>query len=257
MSNDPPFRLGSLPAFSRLGITGALCVLLLGLWAAIRHIEDHYENRDMLPGMTLDDMRGAYAGISRPAPFVTALERGHPEDLAAADKDLLTKWLASNRISEDYDNLDLGDMAPAEVIDAACNTCHARQATDGDGIGETVPLEYWDDVEAVAFSVQVEGTPAEIMRVSTHTHALALGSLMLVVGMLVLCTRWPGAIRHGLVGVAGIALLGDLGGMWLARSNDSFVYLVAGAGAAFSISTVLSILAILGELWLPGGKPRN
>ena len=252
MASDPPFRLRALPAFSRLGITGMLLVLLLGIWAAVKHIEDHYQNRDMVPGITLDDLRGAYAGIQRPAPLVTALERGHPEDLAEADKDLLQKWLASDRISEDYDNLDLGDFAPAGVIGDKCLSCHSRQATEGDGIGEEIPLEYWDDVKAVAFSVEVAGTPAEIMRVSTHTHAIALASLALVMGLLVLCTRWPGFVRHGLIGVAGLALLGDLGGMWLARSNADFVYLVAGAGALFSGSMVLSVLAILGELWLPG-----
>ncbi len=251
MSSDPPFRLRSLPAFARLGITGAACVLLLGFWAAVTHIRDHYENRDMVPGITLDDLRGAYAGIHRPSPLVVALERPHPENLPEADKELLLGWLRSDRVSEDYDNLDLGDMAPAEVIDVACNSCHARNATEGDGIGETIPLDYWDDVEKVAFSVQVEGTPAEIMRVSTHTHALALGAITLIVGVLLLCTRWPGFVRHGLIGVAGLALLCDLGGMWLARGAPDFVYLVAAAGAAYSGSMVVSLLAILGELWLP------
>ncbi|MEW6073042.1 MAG: hypothetical protein AB1726_10700 [Planctomycetota bacterium] len=251
MSSDPSFRLRSLPAATRAGLTGALLVLLLGVWAAVRHVEDHYQNRDSVPGMTLDDLRGAYHGIQRPAPFVTALQRGHPEELAPADRALLLGWLAGRRISEDYDNLDLGDRAPAEVIAAACLSCHARQATEGDDIGQEIPLEYWDDVQKAAFAVYVEGTPAEIMRISTHTHALALGCLAIVVAGLLLATRWPGLVRHGLAAVAGLALLADLGGMWLARIHADLVWLVVVGGAAFSISIVLAILAVLGELWLP------
>jgi hypothetical protein len=254
MSADVPFRLRALPAFTRLGLTGVAGVLLLGFWAAVTYIRDHYENRDTSPGITMDDLRAAYAGLERPSPLVTALEDGHPEDLADTDREILLTWLRSDRVTEDYDNLDLGDMAPAEVIDYACLSCHAKNAEEGGGIWETVPLDTWPDVKNVAFSLSVEGTPPEIMRISTHTHALALAAITVAVGILLLCTRWPGFVRHGLLGLAGIALLGDLGGMWLATQAADFVWLVAIAGACYSGSMVLSILAIVADLWLPGGR---
>lgn len=257
MTDDPPFRLRSLSFFARLGVTGILAVILLGLATAGTHLLHHYDNRDSSAGFTIDDLRAAYHGIDRPSPLVGALESGHPEELVDADRELLLGWLNSDRVSEDYDNLDLGDFAPAEVLAASCLACHARQATEGDGIGQTVPLEYWDDVQKVAFSVRVEGTPPEIMAISTHTHALALASLAIAVGALLLCTRWPRFLRHGLIGLGGIALACDLGSMWLARSNPGFVWLVAGAGATFAASTALACFLVLLELWGPRGRPAK
>jgi hypothetical protein len=254
MTDQPSFRLGALPFFARLGVTGVIAVILLGLLAAASHLHHHYDNRDSQPGFSLDDLRAAYHGIDRPSPLIEALESDHPEELAPEDRELLLGWLKSDRVSDDYDNLDLGDLAPAEVLDAACLGCHSRQATDGDGIGETVPLEYWDDVKKVAFSVRIEGTPPEIMAVSAHTHALALATLAIAVGVLLMCTRWPGLLRHGLIGVGGIALAVDLGGMWLARVNADLVLLVAAGGGVFGASIGLSCALVLAEMWLPRGS---
>jgi len=246
-----PFLLRDLPGAMRIGLSGVVVSILIGLWASVAYLEVHHENRDGESGVSLTDLRGAYHGVESPAPLCKALERGHPEDLPAAERDLLLRWLDGGRISEEYDDLDLGDAAPAEVLASRCTACHARNAGDAGGIARSMPLEYWDDVEKLAFSRSIAPTPKEILLVSTHTHALALGTLTLVMMLLLSATRTRQERKNGLVMLAGLGLLGDLVGWWLARGNEVFVYLVVVAGACWALSMAATCLLVLLDLWLP------
>jgi len=246
-----PLRLRALPALVRLGLTGVVLTLLLGVWASLEHVRDHHHNRDESKGLTFDDLVGAYHGLDRPSRLVVALEAGHPQELPQADRDLLLGWLRGEKVSEQYDALELGDASPAEVIDRSCLACHARQATEGDGIGASLPLEYWDDVAKVAFSRSVEATPKEIQVVSLHTHALALAVVTFVTIALLLGTRAPRALQGALAALAGVGLALDLGAQLAARSSELWVWGIVAGGAAWSIATVLSCLAVLFDLWLP------
>lgn len=243
--------LRDLPGAARLALALAVLVLLGGLAASMSHLVHHHENRDEEPGVSLTDLTGAYHGVSTTAPLVQALERGHPEGLADEDRELLLGWLRSDRISEGYDDLDLGDSAPAEILDRACLDCHARQAEEGGGIGREVPLEYWDDVEALSVSRRLEPTPTAILAASTHTHALTLGALTIVVGALLLATRWPAALKNLLCLGAAAGLAVDLACWWIARDAASAVLGIVVGGALYAVATALSLLFVLADLALP------
>lgn len=249
-------RLRALPLLVRLGLSGVVLTLLLGVWASLQHVRDHHHNRDESKGLTFDDLVGAYHGLDRPARLVVALERGHPEGLPQSDRGLLLGWLAGEKVSEQYDALELGDSSPAEVIDRACLACHARQSTESGGIGASLPLEYWDDVAKVAFSRSVEATPAEIQVTSLHTHALSLAVVTLGAFALLLCTRAPRLLQGVLAALGGVGLFVDLGAQLLARSNELWVWGVVGGGAAWAVSTVAICLAVLLDLWLPQREQR-
>ncbi|MCK4873970.1 MAG: hypothetical protein KAS72_14710 [Phycisphaerales bacterium] len=247
-------RLRSLGLTVRIALTCLVIVMLGGLTTSAVHMRIHHENRDERPGFSLDDIRGAYHGIQTKAPLVEALRRGHPDDVPEPVRDQLLAWLDGDRISEDYDNLDLGDAAPAELIDQHCVRCHARQATEGDETSRSLPLEYWDDINEVAFSREVSPTSPEILTTSTHTHALSLGSMTIVIVLLMLATRWPARIAHPLIAIASIGLLVDLVCWWLARLHEVFVPILVIAGSAFGICSCLMLAAILIDLWFPAGK---
>ncbi len=251
---SPPLLLSSLGWPARLGLSLLVLVLLGGIAASATHLVVHHEKRDERPGLTLDDLTGAYHGIRARAPLLVALEDGHPEDLSADERSALLEWLRSDDVTAGYDDLGKGDRAPAEILDRRCLTCHARQSDQGDGIGKDVPLEYWDDVRAIAFSREVEPTSREIVIASAHTHALGMGSVSIVAALLAFLTRW----RRGLVGtlvlVAGAGLLLDLGSWLPARGAAWLVPVLAASGLAWMAGTTALLVLVLAELWLPAPR---
>lgn len=244
-------RLRDLAFGARLAITMFVIVFAIGLGASAYHLQEHHQNRDEQPGVSLEDITGAYHGVQTTAPLVSALERGHPPELAASERELLLKWLRSKRIIEDYDNFDLGDAAPEELLRRNCVSCHARNATAGDGIGALVPLEYFDDVKKLAFSKSVAAVPVKVLAASTHAHALSLAAMSLVIGFLLLATRWPAFLRNGLFGVAGVALVFDMACWWLAREWAALVPLIIASGGVYALSTAFSLVLIALDVWLP------
>lgn len=250
-TNSPrDLRLHSLPFLAKLGLTCLTGVVAIGMWASLEHLEDHHENRDGEPGLSSVDLEAAYHGIDQPSAFVRSLERGHPEGLAEDDRAELLVWLRGDRISEDYDSLELGDLAPAELIDAACLSCHSKSAAEP----VTPTLDYWDDVEAIAFSRQLDATPAEIVVLSLHTHALSLATLCLILGLLPLATRFPAVVRALPLGLGGPGLLLDLSAWWLARESAAWVTAIVIGGGLFALSSAISCALILLELWLPSRR---
>ncbi|MFI4898712.1 MAG: hypothetical protein ACIARR_12925 [Phycisphaerales bacterium JB059] len=247
-------RLKDLGLFFRLGITCLVVTLLGGYVVSGIHLQAHYDNRDERPGFTLDDDRAAYHGISAPSPLRSALQDGHPEQLGEADRAALLAWLDSGNLSRDYDNLDLGDEAPAEIIAVSCLDCHARGAEDA---GSAIPLEYWDDVRPLAFSTEIQPTPDEIIAISQHTHAPTMAMVLLIVGFLGAMTRWPRSLTGLLVLLGGAGLLIDMAGWWLAKDHDAWVYAIVGGGLAQGGSVLLLGLLSLIDMWLPGGRSRG
>jgi hypothetical protein len=245
------FRLRDLPLGFRVGLTGVLGAIVLGLWASLEHLREHHHNRDGRPGVSVDDLAGAYHGLDNPAPLVVVLERGHPESQPAANRELLLKWLRSAKVSDDFDNPDLGDAAPAEVLARDCMECHGRKATAGDGIGQTVPLDYWDDVEKVAFARKLDPTPESILITSTHTHALSMAVVSCVLMFLAWWTRFASWMKSGIALLLGLGLACDLAGWWLARESTVFVGLVIAGGGAWVAGAAFACLLALAELWLP------
>ncbi len=257
--SDASWKLRALSPAVRVGLTCLVLTALGGLAASAHHIVAHHQGRDERPGLSLDDIRGAYHGVRTTASLVISLQRDHPADvtedadllLTARERDVLSRWLASDRISEDYDSLDLGDAAPAEIMAARCLACHSRSSTLGDGVGQRIPLDYWDDVKKVAFSREINPVDVEILATSMHTHALSLATLSLVAGGLVLATAWPRRLVHGLIALMGIALAADLGGWWLARPWAAGVWIIVVGGSVFGAAVVLALLLVLVDLWRP------
>jgi hypothetical protein len=246
-----PFRLSQLGLGVRVGLGGLLLVLLGGLIASSAHMVEHHHTRDERDGMSFDDVVGVYHGIRTEAPLVSALERDHPEGLPASQRQLLLDWLASDQIAEGYDSLELGDDAPAEILDAHCLSCHSGSATEGNGIGKTIPLEYFDEVEKLAISRDVAPVDEAIMLASIHTHALGMGTLSLLFVLLALATRFPGRLVGLLSAACGLGLLADLSSWFLARGSEGFTVLIVAGGGIWMVSCALLGLLSLLELCLP------
>lgn len=243
------WQLRELGLGARLGLTGLVLVLAGGFVASGAYVRAHHAPRDQREGFAFDDLVGVYHGLDRPSALVGALERQHPPELDPAERATLLAWLGGDAISDGYDDLDLGDAAPAEILDRNCVGCHGRNGDDP--AATAIPLEYWDDVKAVAYSYQVAPLPEEILLVTTHTHALSLGTVGVVLALLALGTSFSRRLIGTLIAVLGLGLLVDLGSWWLARENEAFVTAIVWAGGSFAVASGLLILLILADLWLP------
>lgn len=253
MSALADVRLRDLPALARFGVACAVIVLLGGLGASGAYLYMHQEERDERPGWSIDDVKGHYHGLVSRAPLVVALEDDHPPELPADDRKALLEWLRSDRLSMDYDNLDLGDRAPAELIAVYCLDCHARAAT-GPEAAPDMPLEFWDDVRDLSISREILPVDTEILAASTHTHALALAALTLVMVLLAALSAWPRWLVGLVTAGAGLGLLIDIASWWLARWNADFAYAIVAGGFVYNLCVVLLGLLIVGELLRPRGK---
>jgi len=259
---DASLNLRGLSIPARLGLTCLLLTVLGGLAASALHGIHHYENRDELPELSFQDFEGAYRGVRTIAPLIIELENGHPGELGSEyedilpdqDREFLLQWLRGDRISEDYDNLDLGDLAPVEIINQSCLGCHARIPPTNSTDPQSIPLEYWDDVKSVAFSRTIHPTSVEILLASTHTHALGMATLALMIAVLILMSSWPRWFRHGCLFVIGVSLALDLGSWWIARIWVGGVWIMLVAGMFFGLSMVLTTLSLMLDLWIP---PRS
>ncbi|MBL1216383.1 MAG: hypothetical protein D8M59_02690 [Planctomycetes bacterium] len=254
------FCLRRLNPLLKVGLLFVLLTFGLGLYASAKHLHGHHENRDGRAGFSMDDLIGAYHGLEKTAPLLRAIENGHPSELEGAtalpeaEQQILLNWLHSDRISEGYDNLDLGDQSPAEIIYRSCVSCHAAGASEGDGIGDEIPLEYWDEIKKVSFTTSVEPTGPEILTMSLHTHALGMGSLLAIVLILASGTSLPRGFI-GLLGCfAGLGLFADLVSWLFAKESVAFVWLIGGGGAAFVSCTMLMMLMIIVDMWLPAKR---
>ncbi|MCE7975002.1 MAG: hypothetical protein DYG92_11885 [Leptolyngbya sp. PLA1] len=261
------FTLRSLPASVRLGLVCLCLVVLVGLGASATHLLWHYEKRDERAGFSYDDIAGAYHGVSTVAPLRRALERGHPETLAKPQRDALLDWLLGKadsagkrpgvnpRVSDEYDNPDLGDMAPAEIMSRSCAECHARANAAKSPIARTYPLDTWDDIRSISISRDVKPTDPKKLVISIHAHALSLGCLSLVLSFMLWWTRWPRGVVGGAIFLASLGLLVDFACQILARQSAPLVAGIIVGGTVYSGMSVLTVLAVIADLLLP--RPRG
>lgn len=256
------WQLRRLPVALRIAVACFVVILGGGYAASLAYLEHHYAPRDDRAGLGLDDFVGSYHGVQQDAPLRRVLqgEHGHQYLPAEADRQALIDWLDGDRerISQDYDSLDLGARAPAEILDRSCVRCHTPGSGDPDaeGIGERVSLAYFDDVARVAFSRELHAVPTEILLVSTHTHALTLATLTLLVSVLFLATSWPRGLRDSLILVGWVTLLMDLASWWLARWHPGFVTLILAGGLIYGLVLSLQLVLIFIELFKPAPRER-
>ena len=253
MTHRHPFVLRSLPYSFRVGIALLVITLLGGYVVSGLHLKWHYENRDEEPGLTINDIIGAYHGVQSPSPLITALETGHPETLAESERNALLDWLRGDRLSQDYDNLDLGENAPSEIIAFNCLDCHTRSAS-GEQAMPSVPLEYWDDIQSIAYSKDIQPAGTNIVAMSQHTHAPSMAIILIVLGWLSICTRFWGRLTGLILMVGAAGLLVDMAGWWITRDIAEFAYAVVVGGGLYAGCTSLIGLMIIVDCLLPAGK---
>lgn len=273
-AQSPPPRLPRLrdlgPGF-RLGLTALILTMLGGLFASLVYLHDHYANRDEDPRLTLRDIEGAYRGATIPAPILTAIQRGHPNDQPGADlpdgeREMLLAWLRAPAIAENYENFDLGP--PADIIADRCATCHTRAAAADPASPIRHSLQFADEVLRLARTRDMQPTPTRVLIISTHAHATTLALVGAFAISLLALSFWPRWLVGALAMAIGLGLLIDVGSWWAIRVDPSWwigrpgrlwVYGIVGGGALFNGGVWLALLMAMVELWRPrlGDRGRS
>lgn len=251
-----PFpKLRDLGFFARLGLLGLMFTLAGGIVTSIIQIEQHYSPRDQEPGLSMQDLKGAYHGVKAPSPLLTAIkDKSHPPELPRSKRDAIVRWLEGNRVQTDYDNIDLGDFAPAEIIATDCLSCHGRASKVA--AAKKTPLDDWDSVKRIAFSKTIERTPTDKLIISAHAHMLSMATITIVLALLLFMTTFPKRLVELLTAFMGVFLFLDFAGWWLARALAEGTYLVVVAGGLYNASASLVVLLVMVELCRPGLTPK-
>lgn len=244
------WKLRNLSWCGRLGVLCLLAVFGIGMVTSAMHLYFKYQKRDDQPELTITDIKGAYHGVKAPPPLKKSLDRGHPETLKSNEREVLVKWLESGRIIEDYENIDLGDASPREII-ASCVTCHSRANAEKNPEAAKWPLESLEDVKAVAFVKEVMPNDIKILVASTHAHALTLASMVVCIAVLLMMTSWKRCTIELCWMILGVALLGDIGSWWLARAFEGAVYAIVVSGGIFNGGVGLILIALAIETLKP------
>lgn len=261
----PQILLRRLPFGGRLALSFLLAVLGGGYVASAAFLREHHQGRDDRKGLTVTDIEGVYHGTERPAILKELLERRHPEEVAGAsalpdeDRELLLDWLAggdAETIAANWANIDFGDGygSPQEVLANACAGCHGPAAGADRRAAPT--LSTWEDVKGLAFAKPIFPMDAAILVQSTHAHALALGTLTVLVVLLGYATRLPRFVISLASLGAGAGLALDLASWWLARDSAGWVTGILVGGLAHAAGVGLLLVLVFLDLWFPIGREQ-
>lgn len=249
--------LRRLPLGARLSLTFLMLVLLGGYLASGLHMQEHHHNRDGRPEMSMADIEGVYHGVTTPSRLRELLLLGHPGDIEGAeppnpdDVSELLAWLEGDAVAENWSNIDFGEGfgSPEELTAATCGACHGAQVASNERAEPL--LATWDHYKEFAFENSVSPTDEAILLASTHTHAISLATVTLLVCMLMHISRFSRKQKGILEVLASGGLFLDLACWWLARDTALFVPLIVVGGVAHAGAMGLMMLAVIVDVWAP------
>lgn len=266
-------RLSDLGLFARFGVAMIVLAMLGGTAASGFYLYIHHKKRDLEKDFTIDDVIAHYHGIVTPAPLTAALQAGHPSDLGTRadgtpwltddDRAALLAWLngPADQLEGNYEN-DEQEVIPADIVFASCISCHSRGSTV-ENAAPSMPLQTPADVLALARGRDVRPMSVEILATSTHTHALGMASMGLIMATLALMTGWYRWVTGFVVGLAGLGLFADLACWWLIRDWDwglltgypDLAWVIVVGGGLFNGGIgVMGLLILLDLVFLPGKR---
>lgn len=261
--------LAGLPLGVRVMLTAFLGIIGTGYLVAVLNIFHSHEMADGVKGMSLDDIRAVYSGLTvtrdRPAPsrmltmIQTAMQEYIPSD---GDYEVLETWLKDGGREETF-KAGEAKKTPRRVIIRNCLRCHAT-STDTE-ISKRAPFgpdELEVDFAAISKFLSPVAEPGAPLLVPpqyhlprliliSHMHMLSIPMFTLVVGLMFMTVRVLPRLRGVLTPLPMLALVFDFAGWWLSRAADIFIFAIAGAGAVFGLVFGLQLLVVATDMWRP------
>jgi len=163
------------------------------------------------------------------------------------DRKLIGDWIANGRqkewISSDgnkrkYDEIE----GIQEIMDQYCVACHNPDAQNSD----------LTSYEAVYASAEPDkGKPVGALARLSHTHGFGMSVLFMFMAVIFSFSSFPTKIRIIGCSLPFIAILMDIGSMWLTKFiSPLFAYTVILGGILTGISFVIFLFGSLYDMWL-------
>ena len=274
-------RLARLSPPAKLLITLLLLIIGPGYLFGMANIYFKHQNADDVPGLTVDDLRATFHGMTKTFPpedkvivNSTMLKNVRPggkmrENLdkggEPAVRGLIT-WLEHAAKEDEFTKPGLaqpGDPSAREIIKAHCIKCHNADGGDAEDVPYAATATSEPEyalVMAVAkpdITRQTSGVQTLVIKPMsgsklvhvTHVHILTMPMFTFVVGVLFLMTGIPQRVKLLIGPLPMLAVLLDISGWWIARFVEPFIYVIAAAGGLFGATYAVQILCVLGSLW--------
>jgi len=230
-------RLNNLSFHSKLGLSGLLITIILGVLSAATLIGLLYSSADS--GFNLPEMDKVQAKYSSSL-LVGAMKTSMYQHVTVdEDIDLVADWVKQGAINNDFfrDEVML-------VMENDCQSCHSRSSTMTGAI-PSIPLSNYEDIKRYT----ERGFSWAHMAKVAHIHLLGIAMLMGIVTLILSISSYQNTIKMGLICVAWITLWLDISAWWLAKFSTSFAYLIALAGTIEIASIITICILCLFDLW--------
>ncbi len=261
--------LHRLPTPLKLVLTAFLAMLGAGYLFAIANIYASHSGADGKPGLTIDDLKAVYSGVtvekssakSAPSIMLKMIEGAMRQYVSdSADFLVLHDWLADGNGEPGLEK-ERDGRTPRRVITLNCLRCHA--ADSGELIGTKAPFgpdQLTVDYKMISqFTTPGTATEAGTVRIGpqsaphliliTHAHMLAIPIFTLIVAFLFWLTPLPRGFRAIVAPIPMLTLVFDFSSWWLARVAPGAIYVIAAAGAAYGSAFGLQLLSIAYATW--------
>lgn len=280
--NWDTFRLARLSLPAKLLVTLLLLLIGPGFLFGTANIYFQHRDADGDPNLTIDDLRAAFHGLEKTLPpgekvmvnsSMLSQVRPNGEMREYLDQGgepavrALITWLENQAPEGQFTQGGLaepGDPSPQAVIKTHCIECHHADGGDMEEVPYAATASAEPEYQLVMVTakpqVTTEPTGAQTLVIKppsearlvhvTHTHIMAVPMFTFVVGVLFLMTGLPQAVKLIVGPLPLFAVLLDIGGWWLARYVEPFIYVIGAAGALFGAAYALQVLCVLGSLWL-------
>ncbi len=280
--------LSRWPVPAKIVVTLFLVMIGTGYLAALANLYQRHELADGQPGMTPDDLRANFHGmtveseqIDEPAPPMSRMleqvipggdMRKHLTAGDISDVRTLIGWLELGAEMESFQQASLveeGDPTPEDVIAGRCLRCHNTED------GEKADTPYGPDIFTVDYKMVYKyaepGTAIETtadasanpgvkqigpqtlshLLLVTHIHMLSIPVFTLVLAGFFALGSLPTRWKSIIGPLPMVMIALDFAGWWLARIDESFLVLMLVAAPLFGLTLAVQLFTVLASLWSP------
>jgi hypothetical protein len=230
-------RLNTLNFHSKLGLSGFLISIILGLFSAATLIGLLYSSSDR--GFNIPEMDKVKAKYSESALVGSMKTTMYQYVTVDGDIKVMEKWVQAGALENDYFKDEV-----MYIIEADCQKCHSRSSTMTGAI-PSIPFNNYADISVFT----EKGYSWTAMAKTAHIHLFGIALLVVSLTFILSFSCYPGGIKSLLISTAWLSLWIDMSSWWLAKFSTYFAYFIAIFGTIEIITLGIIAFLCLIDLW--------